>query len=158
MIRKQGLRFNRASSKSIELLFVGLSVTLAGCGSNTTNKAKLPKGAELDAGPGATDSGALDAGPPLVTLAGPAEFNGANGIRFDGKGKLYVGSVANGKLYRIDPDTGETLTTLDLWIDPATSLLSAMRMTFANGDTKTMTLARVVTNPALGSDAFSVER
>jgi outer membrane lipoprotein-sorting protein len=52
----------------------------------------------------------------------------------------------------------ETLTTLDLWIDPATSLLSAMRMTFANGDTKTMTLARVVTNPALGSDAFSVER
>ena len=52
----------------------------------------------------------------------------------------------------------ETLTTLVLWIDPATSLLSAMRMTFANGDTKTMTLARVVTNPALGSDAFSVER
>jgi outer membrane lipoprotein-sorting protein len=52
----------------------------------------------------------------------------------------------------------ETLTTLDLWIDPATSLLSAMRMTFANGETKTMTLANVVTNPALGSDAFSVER
>jgi sugar lactone lactonase YvrE len=108
----QMLRFDRAPRKAIELLFVGLSVTLAGCGSNTTNKAKLPKGAELDAGPGATDSGALDAGPPLVTLAGPAEFNGANGIRFDGKGKLYVGSVANGKLYRIDPDTGETLTTL----------------------------------------------
>jgi outer membrane lipoprotein-sorting protein len=52
----------------------------------------------------------------------------------------------------------ETLTTLDLWIDPATSLLSAMRMTFANGETKTMTLANVVINPALVSDAFSVER
>jgi outer membrane lipoprotein-sorting protein len=52
----------------------------------------------------------------------------------------------------------ETLRMLDLWIDPTTSLLSAMRMTFANGDTKTMTLARVVTNPALGPDAFSVER
>jgi outer membrane lipoprotein-sorting protein len=52
----------------------------------------------------------------------------------------------------------QTLTTLDLWVDPSTSLLSAMRMTFANGDTKTMTLARVVTNPALGPDAFSVGR
>jgi len=52
----------------------------------------------------------------------------------------------------------ETLTTLELWVDPSTSLLSAMRMTFANGDTKTMTLARVVSNPALGPDTFSVER
>jgi outer membrane lipoprotein-sorting protein len=52
----------------------------------------------------------------------------------------------------------ETLTMLDLWIDPLTSLLSAMRMTFANGDTKTMTFANVVINPALRPDAFSVER
>ena len=52
----------------------------------------------------------------------------------------------------------ETLRVLDLWIDPANSLLSAMRMTFANGDTKTLTLSRVVPNPALGPDVFSVER
>jgi outer membrane lipoprotein-sorting protein len=50
----------------------------------------------------------------------------------------------------------ETLSRLDLWVDPSTSLLAAMRMVFANGDTKTMTLANVATNPILGSDAFSV--
>jgi outer membrane lipoprotein-sorting protein len=52
----------------------------------------------------------------------------------------------------------ETLTRLDLWVDPASSLLQAMRMTFANGDTKTMTFENVVANPTLGPEAFSVER
>jgi outer membrane lipoprotein-sorting protein len=50
----------------------------------------------------------------------------------------------------------ETLSRLDLWVDPSTSLLTAMRMAFANGDTKTMTLANVATNPTLESGAFSV--
>ena len=117
MLRNEMLPVDRARKKSIELLFLGLSVTIAGCGSNTTtaqsgNKPRLPKGAEMDGGPEEPDSGARNAGPELVTLAGPAEFNGANGIRFDAEGKLYVGCVANHKLYRIDPDTGETLTTL----------------------------------------------
>jgi outer membrane lipoprotein-sorting protein len=52
----------------------------------------------------------------------------------------------------------ETLTRLDLWVDPASSLLQAMRMSFANGDTKTMTFENVVANPTLGPEAFSVER
>lgn len=52
----------------------------------------------------------------------------------------------------------ETLTRLDLWVDPASSLLQAMRMSFANGDTKTMTFENVVANPTLGQETFSVER
>jgi outer membrane lipoprotein-sorting protein len=52
----------------------------------------------------------------------------------------------------------EALTILDLWVDPSTALLAAMRMTFANGDTKTMVFADVVANAPLGPDAFSVER
>lgn len=52
----------------------------------------------------------------------------------------------------------ETLARLDLWVDPATALLTSMRMTFANGDTKTMRFERVTMNPALDADAFSVER
>jgi outer membrane lipoprotein-sorting protein len=52
----------------------------------------------------------------------------------------------------------ETLMVLDLWVDPATSLLAAMRMTFANGDTKLTTLENVVTNPVLDADTFSVAR
>jgi len=52
----------------------------------------------------------------------------------------------------------DTLTLLDVWVNPETSLLSAMRMTFANGDTKTMTFEQVVANPPLAADAFTVER
>lgn len=52
----------------------------------------------------------------------------------------------------------EALAALDLWIDPATSLLAAMRMTFANSDTKTMVFEGVVVNPTLPADAFSLER
>ena len=32
----------------------------------------------------------------------------------------------------------DTITRLDLWVDPSTFLLRAIRMTFSNGDTKTM--------------------
>lgn len=52
----------------------------------------------------------------------------------------------------------EVLAILDLWVNPSTALLAAMRMTFANGDTKTMVFADVVTNAPLEPDAFSVER
>jgi outer membrane lipoprotein-sorting protein len=50
----------------------------------------------------------------------------------------------------------ETLSRLDLWIDPTSSLLAAMRMTFVNGDTKTMTFEQVRKNPLLDANAFSV--
>ena len=43
----------------------------------------------------------------------------------------------------------EALAKLELWVDRASLLLSAMRMTFANGDTKTMTFADVVPNAAI---------
>jgi sugar lactone lactonase YvrE len=103
--------------ESVQLLFIGLAVALAGCGANTTTaqsggKTKHLKTVEPDAASEATNSAALDAGPSLVTLAALPEFKGANGIRFDAEGKLYVGSVSDGKLYKIDPDTGETLMTL----------------------------------------------
>jgi outer membrane lipoprotein-sorting protein len=59
---------------------------------------------------------------------------------------------------RLRPKRGrirETLTLLDVWVNPETSLLAAMRMTFANGDTKTMTFENVVANPPLPADAFT---
>jgi outer membrane lipoprotein-sorting protein len=40
----------------------------------------------------------------------------------------------------------EGLSRLELWIDPDTLLLSAMRMSFPNGDTKLMTYTDVRTN------------
>jgi outer membrane lipoprotein-sorting protein len=51
----------------------------------------------------------------------------------------------------------ETLSRLDVWVDPSTSLPTAMRMFFANGDVKTMTFENVATNPVLDAKAFSVE-
>jgi outer membrane lipoprotein-sorting protein len=50
----------------------------------------------------------------------------------------------------------EGLTLLDLWIDPATLLLSGMRMTFPNGDTKVMTFTDVEPNAALDPAAFDI--
>ena len=52
----------------------------------------------------------------------------------------------------------ETLSTLDLWVDPKTALLVAMRMTFANGDTKTMTFEDLTVNPPLPAGTFSAGR
>jgi outer membrane lipoprotein-sorting protein len=49
----------------------------------------------------------------------------------------------------------EALTKLDVWVDGSTSLLSAMQMTFANGDTKLITLDGVVPNAALDPGTFS---
>jgi len=48
----------------------------------------------------------------------------------------------------------EGLTRLDLWIDQSSLLLAAMRMTFANGDTKLMTLEDVVPNASIAPETF----
>lgn len=52
----------------------------------------------------------------------------------------------------------EGLTELDLWVDHSSQLLSAMRMTFPNGDTKLMEFEDVVPNAALDPSLFTVER
>jgi outer membrane lipoprotein-sorting protein len=52
----------------------------------------------------------------------------------------------------------ETLDKLELWVDRDSSLLSSMRMTFANGDTKTMTFEQVTPNAPLRPGTFSVGR
>ena len=49
----------------------------------------------------------------------------------------------------------EGLTRLDLWIDQSSLLLAAMRMTFANGDTKLMTLEDIVPNARLAPGTFA---
>jgi len=49
----------------------------------------------------------------------------------------------------------ETLARLDLWVDRSSLLLSAMQMTFANGDTKTMVLDDVVPNAVVEPGMFS---
>jgi outer membrane lipoprotein-sorting protein len=52
----------------------------------------------------------------------------------------------------------DTLARLDLWVEQSSFLLSAIRMTFANGDTKTMSFEDVVPNAALVPGTFSVNR
>jgi hypothetical protein len=52
----------------------------------------------------------------------------------------------------------EALARLDLWVLRSTLLLDAMRMTFANGDTKMMTFDEVAPNVALEAGTFSIER
>ncbi len=52
----------------------------------------------------------------------------------------------------------ETLARLDLWVMQSTLLLDAMRMTFANGDTKMMSFDEVMPNAALEPGTFSTER
>jgi outer membrane lipoprotein-sorting protein len=49
----------------------------------------------------------------------------------------------------------EGLARLDLTIDGTTLLMSAMKMTFPNGDTKEMTFTDVKVNPALDSKTFT---
>ena len=48
------------------------------------------------------------------------------------------------------------LTRLDLWIDRATLLLAAMKMTFPNEDTKLMVFENVVVNGPVDQKMFSV--
>jgi len=52
----------------------------------------------------------------------------------------------------------ETTPRLDLWIDRSSFLLSAIRLAFANGDTKTMAFEDVALNVVLDADTFSVDR
>ena len=48
----------------------------------------------------------------------------------------------------------EGLTKLELWVDRTTLLMSAMRMTFPNGDTKLMTFTDVKPNAPIDPSAF----
>jgi outer membrane lipoprotein-sorting protein len=52
----------------------------------------------------------------------------------------------------------ETLTRLELWVNRGTLLLQSMRMTFASGESKTMTFEDVVPNAALPQGVFSPDR
>jgi outer membrane lipoprotein-sorting protein len=45
---------------------------------------------------------------------------------------------------------------IDLWIDRTSLLLTAMRMTFPNEDTKTMAFENVVVNGPIDRSLFSV--
>lgn len=49
----------------------------------------------------------------------------------------------------------EGLTLLDLWIDHSSLLLTTMRMTFAGGETKLMTLDDVVPNAVIAPGTFA---
>ena len=49
----------------------------------------------------------------------------------------------------------EGLTLLDLWIDHSSLLLTAMRMTFAGGETKLMTLEDVMPNAPIAPGTFA---
>ena len=51
----------------------------------------------------------------------------------------------------------DTMTRLDLWVGTSSFLLDAIRMTFANGDTKTIVFENVVLNPTLEAGAFAVD-
>jgi outer membrane lipoprotein-sorting protein len=52
----------------------------------------------------------------------------------------------------------ENLAKLDLWIDQKSLLLDKMKMTFTNGDTKTMTFEDVVLNAPIEPGTFSLGR
>jgi outer membrane lipoprotein-sorting protein len=52
----------------------------------------------------------------------------------------------------------ETLARLDLWVDRTSLLLDTMKMTFANGDTKTMAFEDVTRNPSLDPGTFAIDR
>lgn len=52
----------------------------------------------------------------------------------------------------------DALAKLELWVDRQSSLLESMRMTFANGDTKTMTFEKVTPNASLPPGIFTIDR
>ena len=70
----------------------------------------------------------------------------------DRPGTLHLTMIPKRKQIR------ETLARLDLWVMQSTLLLDAMRMTFANGDTKMMTFDEVAPNAALEPGTFSTDR
>jgi outer membrane lipoprotein-sorting protein len=76
------------------------------------------------------------------------EDHGAN----DRPGTYYVTMVPKRKQIR------ENLVRLDLWINRTSLLLDTMKMTFANGDSKTMAFEDVVPNAAIEPGTFALER
>ena len=52
----------------------------------------------------------------------------------------------------------EGLARLDVWVNKSSLLMDAMKMTFANGDTKMMTFEDVVKNAAIEPGTFSADR
>jgi outer membrane lipoprotein-sorting protein len=70
----------------------------------------------------------------------------------DRAGTYYVTMVPKRKQIR------ENLVRLDLWIDRTSLLLDTMKMTFANGDTKTMAFDDVVPNAPIEAGTFSLGR
>jgi outer membrane lipoprotein-sorting protein len=52
----------------------------------------------------------------------------------------------------------EALVRLDLWVNRSSLLMEAMKMTFANGDTKMMTFDDVAPNAVIEPGTFTVER
>jgi outer membrane lipoprotein-sorting protein len=69
----------------------------------------------------------------------------------DRPGTYHVSMVPKRKQIR------EALTRLDLWVKNESSLLEAMKMTFANGDTKMMTFEDVASNAALPPNVFVIK-
>ena len=70
----------------------------------------------------------------------------------DKAGTLYVTMVPKRKQIK------ENLAKLDLWIDKTSLLLDTMKMTFKNGDTKTMAFEDVVPNAPIEPGTFSLDR
>jgi outer membrane lipoprotein-sorting protein len=74
------------------------------------------------------------------------------GVAGDRAGTYHVSLIPKRKQIRT------VLTRLDLWVDRTSLLLDAMKMTFANGDTKTMAFEDVVPNAPIEPGTFTVER
>jgi len=70
----------------------------------------------------------------------------------DKAGTYYVTMVPKRKQIK------ENLVRLDLWIDRSSLLLDTMKMTFANGDSKTMAFDDVKPNAPIEPGIFSLER
>ena len=68
----------------------------------------------------------------------------------DRPGSYHVTMVPKRKQIR------ESLARLDLWVARSSMLLDAIRMTFANGDTKTMAFDEVVPNAAIEPGTFTL--
>ena len=70
----------------------------------------------------------------------------------DKPGTYYVTMVPKRKQIK------ENLVRLDLWIDRSSLLLDTMKMTFANGDSKTMAFDDVKPNAPIEPGTFSLDR
>lgn len=70
-------------------------------------------------------------------------------IATDRQGTWHVAMVPTRKQIR------EGVVKIDLWIDRQNLLLSALSMTFADGDTKLLEFSDIIMNPTLRADTFS---